>query len=235
MLEAHFTQIEDFASVAQRGGPAVSHGIQPDPTINLILGGLGAAALRGMGALGGAALDEVTGYAVEVGISMLPGSDNPYVLSLMRLGARIRRGGIQAQGNRMVRAVTGRVDDAAQAGPIFGPNDLAYGPSAGGRLRDFANSGGGRVLSDVVPPGFPGGKDAWISLSTETIEEVVSSGGKIHFDLSNVQCLDDILAGVGEFADSVTGHELRYLRDHWERLREGVTFYRGGREAAAPW
>lgn len=146
-----------------------------------------------------------------------------------------RGGEVAGVADDAVRAAGGLADDAVRAGPRFGPDDLAYGPSAGGRLREFADSGGGRILNDVVPPGFPGGKDAWIRLSTETIEDVVGSGGKIHFDLSNVQCLDDILSGVGEFANSVTGHELRYLRDHWERLSEGVKFYRGGREVAAPW
>jgi len=41
--------------------------------------------------------------------------------------------------------------------------------------------------------------------------------------------------GIGEFAQSITIQELRYIQENWERLSHGVKFYQKGVEVMAPW
>ncbi len=41
--------------------------------------------------------------------------------------------------------------------------------------------------------------------------------------------------GIGEYAQSITIQELRYIQENWERLSHGVKFYQKGVEVMAPW
>lgn len=113
----------------------------------------------------------------------------------------------------------------------FADDDLLHGPSAGGRLRELQSDAGGRTLTDLPKPA----EMTWERFSIETMEGQVGRGGKIRFDLSHVQDVPGVLDGTGRFADTVTGAELRHIRNNWPRFKDSVHFYRGGQEIPKPW
>ncbi|MBI1928592.1 hypothetical protein HYR99_30660 [Candidatus Poribacteria bacterium] len=113
----------------------------------------------------------------------------------------------------------------------FGTHDLVYGPSAGGRLRELAQSAGGRTLNDLPKPL----ELNWIEFSLRVLEEAAESGTMVRFDLTYVEDLPGVLAGRGIFASTVTTVELRYIQANWERFRSIMRFYDKGREVPAPW
>jgi len=41
--------------------------------------------------------------------------------------------------------------------------------------------------------------------------------------------------GIGEYKNSITIQELRYIYQNWDRLSAGVRFYEKGMEVMAPW
>jgi hypothetical protein len=98
----------------------------------------------------------------------------------------------------------------------FGSNDLVYGPSATGRLRQLQQRAGGKTLTDAVSD--LGGR-TWIQASIDTMEEALRNGHKIHFDLTNVEDIHGILNNTGRFANTVTAQELRYIRQNWSRQK----------------
>ena len=114
----------------------------------------------------------------------------------------------------------------------FGVDDLVYGPSAGGALRKLQEQAGGRLLTDVSGPAAG---QSWIQFSIKTIEQQLAAGGKIRFDLTNVQDLPGVLRGAGKYANTVTAQELRYIQSNWCRFQQNVRFYRNGVEVGAPW
>jgi hypothetical protein len=114
----------------------------------------------------------------------------------------------------------------------FGANDLVYGPSAKGALRQLQQSAGGRLLTDV---GGPGAGQSWAQFSIQTLEKQLAAGGRIRFDLSHVDDLAGALKGTGPHAGTVTAQELRFLQANWGRFSGNTSFYRGGAEVAAPW
>jgi len=119
----------------------------------------------------------------------------------------------------------------AQAELRFGANDLVYGPSARGQLRALAEKAGGRLLTDLPkPPNL-----TFTQFSLQTLDEAATAGTKIRFDLTNVKDLKGVLAGTGEFADTVTAHELRHIAGNWDKFKGVVSFYRGGAPEATPW
>ncbi|MBD2026809.1 SpvB/TcaC N-terminal domain-containing protein [Leptolyngbya sp. FACHB-711] len=121
---------------------------------------------------------------------------------------------------------------AAPAGLRFGANDLVYGASARGALRRLQESAGGRLLNDVA------GKtpdQSWIQFSIQTMEAQIAQGGRIRFDLTNMENLQGILQNTGQHAGTITAQELRYLQANWARFQGNVTFYRNGVEVPAPW
>jgi len=116
----------------------------------------------------------------------------------------------------------------------FGSNDLVYGPSAAGRLRQLQQRAGGKTLTDAVSD--LGGR-TWIQASIDTMEEALRNGHKIHFDLTNVEDIHGILNNTGRFANTVTAQELRYIRQNWSRaeVKNGVKFYVNDVEVSPPW
>lgn len=80
----------------------------------------------------------------------------------------------------------------------FGDNDLVYGPSANGKLKELKESAGGKLLSDVGNP-YDMGYSDWLGLSLDTIENTVKQGNYIHFDLTNMQDIDGILNGTSQY------------------------------------
>jgi RHS repeat-associated protein len=121
------------------------------------------------------------------------------------------------------------IGKALQKGVKIG---LAFGPSAGGKLAEWAGEKGLLTLTSKLftKPTEMG----WTEFSRQVMEEAVSRGVKIHFDLTHVENIEEVLAGTFK-ADAVTSYELRYLRDNWERFQSTVTFYRNGQVVNAPW
>ena len=113
----------------------------------------------------------------------------------------------------------------------FADDDLVYGPSSGGALRAWQQERGGRMLTDLPRPM----ELSWEAFTLRTMEQALQRGAAIHFDLTNVQQIAAVLACQGPHATATTSVELRYLRDHWDRFRDCVRFYRGGRSVEAPW
>ena len=112
------------------------------------------------------------------------------------------------------------------------PCPIAYGPSADGGLRDFANAHDAINLNDL--PGPPDGD--WIRYSLSTLDQAKADGRDVLFDLTNMDDIPGVLAGTGEWADNVTGHELRHIRSNWNSgFSDNVTFYFFGHEASPPW
>jgi hypothetical protein len=117
----------------------------------------------------------------------------------------------------------------------FGADDLVYGPSAGGKLRQLQESTGGRLLTDV---GGPAPGQSWTQFSIQTMESQVKSGGMIRFDLTNMggaKEVTNVLKGTGQYANTVTAAELRYIQQNWSRFSGNVKFYLNGGEVVKPW
>jgi len=117
---------------------------------------------------------------------------------------------------------------------VFGDNDLVYGPSANTKLEEFKKKCGGKLLADLYSP-YDHGYENWVDCSLKTIEKWHERNLTIHFDLTNMQDIPNILKNIGEFADTVTSHELRYIRDNWSRLKNTIRFYKYEREVEPPW
>ena len=119
--------------------------------------------------------------------------------------------------------------------PKFGENDLVYGPSSGGKLRQLQESAGGRLLTDI---GGPASGQSWTQFSIQTMESQVKSNGMIRFDLTNMgdaKEITNVLQGTGQYADTVTGAELRYIQQNWSTFSGNVKFYLNGSEVEKPW
>ncbi len=115
----------------------------------------------------------------------------------------------------------------AEAAEGAGP--LVYGPSAGGRLAATAEQLGGETLTSLPKPAELG----WEAFSKQTLDAAAASGRPVIFDLTNVQDLPGVLSGTGQYANTVTGAELRYIQANWARFKGNVTFIGGATEV--PW
>jgi hypothetical protein len=113
----------------------------------------------------------------------------------------------------------------------FGPNDLVYGPSANGALRELQSSSGGVMLNDLMKP-----TELTVEqFSIQTMNNASMTGRMIRFDLTHVQDLPGTLNGTGTWGQSVTAAELRYLRSNWDRFSGNTRFYQNGVEVSPPW
>jgi RHS repeat-associated protein len=113
----------------------------------------------------------------------------------------------------------------------FVPDDLAYGPSAGGKLAEWAESNGVKTLNNLPKP-----TELTIEqFSAQTIEKTAFLGNKIHFDLTNVKDISGVLKGTGEFGKTVTAFELQYIKANWSHLSNTVIFYKNGVVTGVPW
>lgn len=113
----------------------------------------------------------------------------------------------------------------------FDDNDLVFGPSAGGRLRGLQQQAGGRLLTDLPKPPNLG----WVDFSLGVLRSHLDAGGTVRFDLTHMRDIPDALRGVGEYANTVTANELRFLRDTMDNYPGQVRFYRDGAEVEPPW
>jgi hypothetical protein len=118
----------------------------------------------------------------------------------------------------------------------FGENDLVYGPMAGGKLRALQQEAGGKLLGDKGQGMLERidylDNNSWTRAQLDAAAE---TGRKVRFDITNLTDTENVLENQGKFADTVTGFELRYIRDNWEKFNGLVHFYKDGAEVAAPW
>ena len=108
---------------------------------------------------------------------------------------------------------------------------LVYGPSAGGALRALADQLGAQTLNDLPKPVHLG----WGKFSLHTLETAAVLGTVVIFDLTHMEDVADVLADTGHHARTITGVELRYIRDNWDRFAAVVQFYENGELRVAPW
>jgi hypothetical protein len=108
---------------------------------------------------------------------------------------------------------------------------LVYGPSAQGALRELADQLGGQTLSDLPKPVHLG----WAEFSIQTLDMAAASGLLVIFDLTHLRDTSNILQGKGQYAQTITGIELRYIHDQWNRFRSIVQFFENGGKCAEPW
>lgn len=74
-----------------------------------------------------------------------------------------------------------------------------------------------------------------LDFSMQTLDSAAESGRPVIFDLTNMQDIPGVLSGTGQFANTVTGAELRYIQANWATFQGNVTFYSGGAPAGVPW
>jgi hypothetical protein len=87
------------------------------------------------------------------------------------------------------------------------------------------------LLTDLAkPPGV-----SWSQFSINTMRQHLSAGGKLHFDLRNMKDLNGVLSGVGQYANTVTAQELRWIQQNWSSFSNNIFFYANGIQVGAPW
>lgn len=108
---------------------------------------------------------------------------------------------------------------------------LVYGPTARGALRRLSDQMGAKTLNDLDKPlGWN-----WERFTVAVLEEALAAGRTVLFDLTHVSEIGDVLNGRSRYADTITGFELRYLREHWDRFQRVVQFYENDQEREPPW
>ena len=117
----------------------------------------------------------------------------------------------------------------------FNDNDLVYGPKADGALRKWQQKFGGKLLDDVADPYYNGYAGDWIARSIHHLNLLIKHNNVLHFDLTYMEDIDNLLIGNGIHADKITSYELRYVRDNWSIFKFNTKFYKNNEEASKPW
>lgn len=107
---------------------------------------------------------------------------------------------------------------------------LVFGPSAGGKLREFANKVGGELLTDLPKPT----ELDWIDFSKQTLDQAAKTKRSVYFDLTHMEDVRGVLKGTGRYANTITGHELRYIANSWSVFEPVVTFFYKSRPIRLP-
>lgn len=121
-------------------------------------------------------------------------------------------------------------------------DDLVCGPSGLSGPWRLSAAAGGRQLNDRE---FEKPLELdWSHFCIEVMREVLAGGASIHFDLTQMRGLPDLLEAEGEWGATITAHELRWLRQRWDRGDGGIVFWTAveyrddgawGRQVEAPW
>ncbi len=90
---------------------------------------------------------------------------------------------------------------------------------------------GGETLTDLDKPQY----QDWKQFTVTVLEQALEDQQSIFFDLTHVAEIAAVLSDTGAYAPTVTGHEMRYLKTHWNRSRAIVHFYENDEESTAPW
>lgn len=113
----------------------------------------------------------------------------------------------------------------------FGDDDMVYVPNVNHSLNKLQEQAGGKLLTDLNKPPELTVK----SFSETVIKSTIENGNYVHFDLTYADDIYGMLTGTGQYANTVTAHELRYIQFNWSDLSHGVRFYLDGWEVSAPW
>ena len=113
----------------------------------------------------------------------------------------------------------------------FAEDDLVYGPSAGGKLKDLCDEAGGKLLTDFEKPT----EYDILQFSCHTMDKTVAKNSMIHFDLTYLKDVEGMLNNVGPYKDKITAGELRYIYEHWSSFSKNVKFYYYEMEVLPPW
>ena len=113
----------------------------------------------------------------------------------------------------------------------FAEDDLVYGPSAGGELRNLCKKAGGKLLTDLEQPM----EYDTLTFSFRSMDKTVAKNSMIHFDLTYLKDVEGMLNNVGPYKDKVTAGELRYIHEHWSSFSKNVKFYYHEMEVLPPW
>ena len=116
----------------------------------------------------------------------------------------------------------------------FGPYDLVYGPKALGALRAFQAERGGLLIEDVVSRNIYDGVGIR-ELTLIILKQAAKSRQQVHWDLTHMDDIANLLARKGKYADAITSLELRFIRDNWDEFLVKPKFYRNGIEVGRPW
>lgn len=76
---------------------------------------------------------------------------------------------------------------------------------------------------------------SWTEFSYRTLDRAAATGRPTRFDLTHVEDIQGVLNNRGPYANTVTGRELRYLRQNWNRFEGNTFFYKNGAEVGLPW
>jgi hypothetical protein len=106
---------------------------------------------------------------------------------------------------------------------VFAADDLALGLDDSGRLRDFARANGVNYYNDVIEDLYPGMP---FSSLTTAIDETIAAGGRIHFNLTGIKGVDDIVKASSDVGLGYTARELRYVCSNATVL--AATTFHGG-------
>jgi hypothetical protein len=126
-------------------------------------------------------------------------------------------------------------------------NDLIYGVyeiegNVGGRraILDTADvlrerlGGKGQRLDEMLDLMRRG--ESIEGFTARMMEESLEAGNTIHFDIGYIkETLPQMIEGAGDYGQTITAFELRYLKENWARFKDHVKFYQGSAEVAAPW
>ena len=107
---------------------------------------------------------------------------------------------------------------------------MVYDPSANGQLRKLQEQAGGKLLSDFSKPTM----SSVIDFSKKMIDTTVKNGNYVHFDLTYVNDIKGVLNNTGQYANTVTAQELRYIKSNWSTFKNNIKFYNNGIEAYIP-
>jgi hypothetical protein len=111
-----------------------------------------------------------------------------------------------------------------------GVGPLVYGPSAGGRLAQLAESLGGETLTSLEKPVEMGIRE----FSLRTLDAAAAAGRPIVFDLTNMTNVQGVLDGT-VYASKVTTMELQYIQANWGTFQSVVQFLENGGVVGVPW
>jgi hypothetical protein len=111
-----------------------------------------------------------------------------------------------------------------------GVSPLVYGPSAGGRLADLAETLGGQTLTQLEKPMEMG----WRDFSVQTLDAAAASGRSVIFDLTHMNNIPGVLNG-SAYPNAITSMELNYIQSNWGMFQPVVQFVQNGVVVGAPW
>lgn len=93
------------------------------------------------------------------------------------------------------------------------------------------------IIKNIKPGYFDrqrGEYELFRRFSKDAIIYAVKKGYNIHFLLDGLQ-MAPIINKTSSLGTSYTASELRFIYRNWEKLKNNIIFYEGGREVNAPW